>query len=73
MRQWPLDQDAFQSEVQYLLGRVHVNATGRQESVMNYPVRAVYTPDYYPTQEGNGRISGAPEERRERYSSQQTT
>jgi hypothetical protein len=41
MRQEPLDEDARQSKVQYLLGRVNVDATGKQESVMNYPMRAV--------------------------------
>jgi len=73
MTQWPWDKDAFESKVQYLLRRVLVDATGRQESVVNYPVRAVLTRDKYPTKEGNTTASGAPEERRERYSSQQTT
>lgn len=61
MRQRPLDKDAQESKVQYLPGRVNVDATGKQESVMNYPVRAVFTPDYYPTQEGNARASGVSE------------
>ena len=56
-----MDKDAIESEVQYLLRRVHVDATGKQESVTNYPVRAVFTPDYYPTKEGNGRASGVSE------------
>lgn len=73
MRQELLDKDASESKVQYLLGRANVYATGKQESVTNYPMRAVLMPDYYPTKEGNGSASGAPEERRERYSSQQTT
>jgi len=45
----------------------------KQESVMNYPVRAAIKRDYYPTKEGNDTSSEAPEERRERCSSQQTT
>ena len=54
-------KDAFESEVQYLPGRDHVDATGKQESVANYPVRAVFKPDYYPTKEGNGSASGVSE------------
>jgi hypothetical protein len=69
----PEDEDARQSEVRYLLGRVDVDATGKQESLTNYPVRAVFTPDYYPTKEGNNGASGVSERRRKRYSSQQTT
>ena len=38
----------------------NVDATGKQESVANYPVRAVFKPDYYPTKEGNDRSSGVP-------------
>jgi hypothetical protein len=45
MRQRLLDKGAGNSKVQYLLRRVDVNATGKQESVTNYPVRAVFTPD----------------------------
>ncbi len=54
-------KDAFESEVQYLLGRDHVDATGKQESVANYPVRAVLTPGKYPTKEGNDSASGVSE------------
>ncbi len=43
----------MESKVRYLPGRVLVDATGKQESLMNYPVRAVFTHDYYPTKEGN--------------------
>lgn len=62
----------MESEVQYLHGRVDVDATGKQESVANYPVRAVFTLDQYPTKEGAVKTSGVSERRRERYSSQQT-
>jgi hypothetical protein len=51
-----------QSKIQYLLGRVHVDATGKQESITNYPVRSVLTRDYYPTKEGNDMASGVLEE-----------
>ncbi len=61
MRQGLLDEDAVESKVQYLLGRVTVDATGKQESEANYPVRAVFTPDHYPTKEGNDSASGASE------------
>ena len=61
MRQRLLDEDAFESKVQYLLGRVTVYATGKQESVVNYPVRAVFKPDYYPTKKENDRTSGVSE------------
>ncbi len=37
---------------------VNVNATGYQESITNYPVRAVFTYDKYPTKEGNDMTSG---------------
>jgi hypothetical protein len=73
MRQEFLDEGAFEPKVPNLIGRITVYATGKQESLTNYPVRAVFTHDYYPTKEGNDIASGAPEERRERYSSQQTT
>ena len=61
MRQRPWDERALYLKVQYLLGRVNVDATGKQESVMNYPARAVFTPDYYPTKEENDRSSGVSE------------
>ncbi len=48
-------------KVQYLLRRVDVYATGLQESVINYPVRVVVTPNKYLTQEGKASASGAPE------------
>ena len=54
-------KNAFEFEVQYLLGRGHVNAMGEQESVANYPVRAVLTPGKYPTKEGNDSASGVSE------------
>ena len=73
MRHCPLDEDAIESNVQNLLGRGGVDATGQQESVTNYPVRSVLTPDKYPTKEGNDSASGAPKGRRERYRSQQKT
>ena len=57
MRQWSSDKGAANSKVQYLLRRTYVDATGKQESVANYPVRAVFMPDYYPTKEGNGRLA----------------
>ena len=56
-----MDEDAAKSKVQYLLGRVDVDATGKQESLTNYPVRAVLMPGKYPTQEGNARASGVSE------------
>jgi len=56
-----LDEGALNLKVQYLPRRVHVDATGKQEGVMNYPVRAVFTPDYYPTKEENDRSSGVSE------------
>ena len=61
MRQRLLDEGAKTPEVQYLLRRVPVDATGQQESVANYPVRAVFTPDKYLTKEGNDRASGVSE------------
>jgi hypothetical protein len=57
-----LDENASEFKVQYLPRRISVYATGEQESVTNYPVRAVLTPDQYPTKEGNDSASGAPEE-----------
>jgi hypothetical protein len=41
--------------------RVNVDATGYQESLTNYPVRSVFTRDYYPTKEGNDMASGVSE------------
>jgi len=61
MRQGLLDNGASDSKVQYLLGRVHVDVTGKQESVTNYPVRTVIMHVYYLTKEGNNIASGAPE------------
>ena len=61
MRQRLLDEGAKTPEVQYLLRRVPVDATGQQESVANYPVRAVFTHGYYPNKEGNTMASGVSE------------
>lgn len=36
-----------ESKVRYLPGRVLVDATGKQEGLTNYPMRAVFTHDYY--------------------------
>jgi hypothetical protein len=41
--------------------KADVDATGKQESVMNYPMRAVLTCDKYPTKEGNDVTSGISE------------
>ena len=51
----------MESKIRYLPGRVLVDATGKQESLTNYPVRAVFTHDYYPTKEGNDMNSGVSE------------
>ena len=61
MRQWLWDKVACETEVQYLLRRVYVDATGEQESVTNYPVRAVFTLEDYPTKEGKLNASGVSE------------
>lgn len=47
----------MESKVQYLHRRVYVYATGKQESVMDYPVRAAFTLDNYPTKEGKGKLA----------------
>lgn len=54
-------KDALESEVRYLPGRGRVDAMGEQESVANYPVRAVFMPGKYPTKEGNDSASGVSE------------
>ena len=51
----------MESEVQYLLRRGHVDAMGEQESVANYPVRAVFTLGKYLTKEENAESSGVSE------------
>jgi hypothetical protein len=63
----------MQPKVQYLPGRIYVDATGKQESLTNYPVRSALTPDYYPTEEGNDGASGVSKRCRERRRSQQRT